>query len=506
MRTIALGLGILFLSARAAGQDAREPVPPAADVKKAEKVIHDFFRTEYQAKDPAARSALAEKLIKEAGATRSDAITVYVLLSEACDLAAEAGNVSTAFEAIDKMSARFDVKAADLKAEALVTARKKASSPESLSAIAAAGLALAEEQIRAGNFDGALKAARETEGAARSARDSAAAQNASNLVKDIPGMKRAHEIFAKAEMTLSTNPADPDACLTCGRYLCLVRGDWEAGLPLLAKGSNPALVEAAMKELARPETGQGQAELADLWFEVSEKERNAPDKRRWQAHAKAWYERASAGTTGILQLRVQKRLADLESSGAGSAGAAGGPSVDLLRLIDPAKDAVSGTWSLSGKILVAAPPEPAVLQIPYSPPAEYDLTIVTEKKDRLLFYVGLLVAGTQVSVFLDSMSSTLSCIGVFGKGIEGETSTVFSGEALSKASPSTVVCSVRRTGIAVSVDGKKLLEFKGNLKKLVHDPGFRVPDNRALGIGSNCLYHISKILLTPVSGQGRRLR
>ena len=149
---------------------------------------------------------------------------------------------------------------------------------------------------------------------------------------------------------------------------------------------------------------------------------------------------------------------------------------------------------------------PEKLQIPYVPPAEYDLTIVAEKKDVALFFVGLVAAGTPFSVLLDHNGSTASCIGLFGLGVAGEPSTFFAGEAFSKTAPSTAVCSVRRTGVVVTVDKRKIVEYRGDCRKLPMDPDWKVPDVKALAIGSNSPYHVSKIVLTPVSGQGRRLR
>jgi hypothetical protein len=500
-------IAIAVLGMAAGAQDAaRSPVPDAADQKRAEKIVRDFFKSDYQSRDAATRSALADKLLKEAAATQ-DGASVYVLLREARDVAADAGNVATAMEAVALMAAKFDVKSEDLKAAALAAARKKASTPEALARVAEALLQLAEEQAAKGDFDGALRGARDAEASARSARDAAGTQKAAALVKDIPDLKRLHEQFAKAEIALSANPADPDACLACGRTLCLVRGDWTAGLPLLAKGSNEALAAAAMKDIAAPEETDRQAEVADLWMDLAEKERSAFEKRRMQARARVWYEKAAPSATGIVRIRIDKRLADIEAAAGPSLPAAGGGLVDLLRLIDPAKDAQSGTWSFSGKVLVAAPPEPIALLIPYTPPPEYDLTVVMEKKDRLLFFVGLPVSGVSVPVYLDSKGSTFSCIGAFGLGVAGEPATQFSGEILSAKGPSTAVYAVRRAGISVSVDGKKILEYKGDVKKIPPDTaGFQGTDPRGIGIGANCLYHIQKIVLKPVSGQGRPLR
>ena len=53
----------------------------------------------------------------------------------------------------------------------------------------------------------------------------------------------------RADEKLKTNPDDPQANLALGRYRCFAKGDWEAGLPLLAKSGDAALASLAKKAL-----------------------------------------------------------------------------------------------------------------------------------------------------------------------------------------------------------------------------------------------------------------
>ena len=48
---------------------------------------------------------------------------------------------------------------------------------------------------------------------------------------------------------LKANPGDTAAHLALGRYFCLVKGDWEAGLPHLAQGDDPDLKALAEEDL-----------------------------------------------------------------------------------------------------------------------------------------------------------------------------------------------------------------------------------------------------------------
>ena len=52
---------------------------------------------------------------------------------------------------------------------------------------------------------------------------------------------------------LKSSPDDPDANLAAGRFYCLTRGDFARGLPMLAKGSDPALKAAIIDEATKTE-------------------------------------------------------------------------------------------------------------------------------------------------------------------------------------------------------------------------------------------------------------
>src|SRR5436190_22356746 len=52
--------------------------------------------------------------------------------------------------------------------------------------------------------------------------------------------------------------------------------------------------------------------------------------------------------------------------------------IDLLKWIDPERDAVVGEWRRQESALLTPPVKHALLQVPYLPPREYDLSVVAE--------------------------------------------------------------------------------------------------------------------------------
>ena len=110
---------------------------------------------------------------------------------------------------------------------------------------------------------------------------------------------------------LKTHPNDPDANLLAGRYHCLVRGSFDKGLPLLAKGRDPSLKAAAEAELAPPATPAAQKAAGDLWWDQAAKETTAAAADACKARAGRWYRLAEPHLTGLLKLTAQQRLATL---------------------------------------------------------------------------------------------------------------------------------------------------------------------------------------------------
>ena len=108
----------------------------------------------------------------------------------------------------------------------------------------------------------------------------------------------------EALATLENNPDDPDANLIAGRFLCFLKGEWEQGLPMLAKGSDAELKAMANSEFAdRPDA----LALGDSWWSFSDRvEGRTQDAAR--QHAAAWYTQALPRLAELKRKLVESRL------------------------------------------------------------------------------------------------------------------------------------------------------------------------------------------------------
>src|SRR5688572_27993116 len=218
----------------------QSPVPDAESQRKAEKVVHEVFGTDHLKKPAADRILFAKKLIQQGIDTKDDPVSQYVMFREARDTAARAGDLGVAFQAIEEIGRRFQIDVPASKVAILATIPQEAR-PEALKPAAEACLKLADEAAAAGDFDTAEKAAAAAVAAARKTKDVPLVGRAEARSRDLADLKGRAARAKKARETLAAAPDDPAANLEVGLFEGFVKGAWDAGLPLLAKGSDEAL-------------------------------------------------------------------------------------------------------------------------------------------------------------------------------------------------------------------------------------------------------------------------
>ncbi len=116
--------------------------------------------------------------------------------------------------------------------------------------------------------------------------------------------------FVAAMEKLVDDPDDKEANLAVGKHLCEESGEWEAGIPLLARGSDPELSALALCEINRPEGTLERLELADRWYAAAKKT-FALAKEQLLARAFSWYQQAKPGLSGFSKERVSKLIEEI---------------------------------------------------------------------------------------------------------------------------------------------------------------------------------------------------
>lgn len=480
----------------------RAAVPDAARQREAERLVKDLFKDQYSKKSAADRKSLARQLLEQAAKSQDDPVALWVLCRESQEIAAQACDLATAFEAIDAAGRQIDVDALSMKGAALATAAKAAKAPEELASSAQAALKVIDELVAADQFDAADKIAASAVQLARKSGDASLAIRLATRAKEVSEAKTLYQSMKSAMEMQARNPDDAGANLEIGRFLCFVKDSWDLGLRFIVKGSDAALKGLAEKELAFPVDAAGRLSLADGWYGIAEKEKSPLRKSRILVHCTSIYESALPEAPALVRAKIEKRLGELEASLPGP--------INLLRMIDPKQDAAKGSWALEDRKLVGQEAEGATVMIPYQPPDEYDLAVtLTRRSGTDAIVIGLVGGNSQFELVVDGHSGKGGRSGlelVDGKFIDQYPDVVI-GRQIDTNQTVTIVCSVRKAGVAVTIDSKKLIAWQGNFNRLAMGTLYKVSNPKALFLGAyNVKLEVSKLVLTPISGQGKRLR
>jgi len=311
---------LALLGGSAFVQDGKVPVPSDKAVADAEKTIREIFKDEYAAKTAPAQQRLVKKLIEQGRETKDDPAARYVLFRDAADLAGRTGDVESLLSSLSELCQAYQVDPPAFKEPFLTRAEAATTRPDDLKRLTEALVDLANEALELDQFDVAVKSAQASLGTAKKSKDIALASRADGLVKSVAELRTSYEKAKKAEQVLAAMPDDPEANLAWGGYLCLGKGQWEKGLPLLSKGSDSPLKSLAAKELGAPAELAAQIEIADGWWDLGEKEKNATRKGRLLAHARALYEAALPRANGLVRAKLEKRIAEGSATGPVSGG------------------------------------------------------------------------------------------------------------------------------------------------------------------------------------------
>jgi hypothetical protein len=319
----------------------KSPVPDAASLAAADRMIEEVLGKDLQGSSPKARRQAAAKLLTQA----SDSTNVaeqFALLRRARQMAATVGDAATTFAAVRETAARFVVDERALRAEALKALAKSAQGVFDEETTIREALRAMDEAVRADDYPGAMVVAGEVKPLADGLGTSEMALCLTDAIRWVRELAQEYPSVKQAQRKLQTAPADPGANGVVGRFRCLRKHDWRGGLALLARGSDPKLRALAAAEMAAAATRVGDGDpdaaaafgVAEGWWNYSLSQA-AVIRLAVQAHAGDWYSFAGSGVTGMRKLQVRERVAAAARARARVPGQGCSRWIVLLRSDDP---------------------------------------------------------------------------------------------------------------------------------------------------------------------------
>ncbi|HEY4259770.1 MAG TPA: hypothetical protein VGM98_06415 [Schlesneria sp.] len=177
-----------------------------------------------------------------------------------------------------------------------------------------------------------------------------------------------------------------------------------------------------------------------------------------------------------------------------------GKSTDLLALIDPKRDALTGIWEREGNaIRTLADVMRSKLVVPFEPPADYKLTIKVAREpggtsNDQAFFVNLPTAGEKCIVAFDASGKTVSGCSIDGTDLHSPPLT-WRGVAIDDGLAQELTCIVRGTGIKVLKGDQTILDWTGNPNRFEIESQYQTPGNKIGLISWNSRFRIEKLEL-----------
>ena len=177
--------------------------------------------------------------------------------------------------------------------------------------------------------------------------------------------------------------------------------------------------------------------------------------------------------------------------------------VDLLALIDPERDALSGTWERDSMALKSrGDADDNRLLIPLDFPAEYKLTVKVAraaggKTTNEALQFGLPFGDSKLRLAIDSQKSTFS--GIFLDNTKlNDSPFARKGQVISNSATRELEITVRATGIKVTSDGKKVVDWSGHPHRATEFPDETGSHRRLWFGGRQQAFRFEKIQLEPL--------
>jgi hypothetical protein len=251
--------------------DATDRVNLKRDAKQlaaTEQAVNELYKADLaNAKTPQDRSALARKLI-QTSETEEKPEVKFVLARKGAELAASAGDTQTTFAGMNSVEAISDD---PLPVWTSCLEILLAHNPDDPVPPSGKIETLISDATVKDDYATAAKLVALLSTAAKISREPSQMATAKAKAGEVAAAKDEYKKFSVAEEQLKLNPADATAKAAAGRYLCLVRHDWDHGLPLVKDGNDKVLQPLAVAELKANKTPAELAALGDAWSAAAKK-------------------------------------------------------------------------------------------------------------------------------------------------------------------------------------------------------------------------------------------
>ncbi len=292
----------------------RFPVPSKIDLDRMNKRLKELYAERTTAaRTSEARNQLAKELLEEGRKMTEDATGGYAVLQAARNLALGGGDFDTLMAATDAIVDRYEVEPVRERVSAFKSYEKvitvpRNSAPQAGSFVVV-GLQLMLASLDRDDYVSADAIADLLNTYARRNSISGITQKEMSALRT--RVQKARGDFGRISALLQAGydrDTDDKAAAKVGEYLCYIKGDWSAGLPLLARGDGKA-ANLAKLESDIDQNLDAYVHVANGWYTLGETASDELIKSGAYARALLWYQHIQPHLDGTVEkLEVSVRL------------------------------------------------------------------------------------------------------------------------------------------------------------------------------------------------------
>ncbi|WP_145102439.1 hypothetical protein [Rosistilla carotiformis] len=252
------------------------------------------------------------KLLQTATESEPGSADRWVLLLESSQHLLMMGRTAEAEQTLFELSTEYQASELQLRQRLLDPVLSSARTITQKERVIGWALSTSEQLLRGEDFDSAATTLR---GATTLAVKLGGNDLRTRLISQTDAIKQAKRIAPLATKTLAESTAataSSSAANSVGRYLCLYLGDWERGLPWLAKASTAKLAKTAQLEIDTATVPDSKLVLVDQWIECSADLRG----RSGEAillHARDLVAEAMVESSGLKAKDLERKLAEIDA-------------------------------------------------------------------------------------------------------------------------------------------------------------------------------------------------
>jgi hypothetical protein len=292
-----------------ATRTAKQSVPTAEALDSALARIDETYQLSEVSTDER-RLEVARDMLALGRQSQDERVVQYGLLQRAMELALAGGDSTLMLDALAVLEREYEVDGFALRQSRLTEFARQAVAEKAIESLVQSSNALLDESLAKEHFEAALELVTAVYAATQRPTGRRFRKEVFDRRKEIVRLHEAWSAVQQAREKLTANPNDPEANLAYGRYLCLDKGDFKAGLALLAKCGAAELKAATERDLAA-QAGDDtalQVAAADAWYDLAfAAEADEP----LLARAQHWYQLAKPKLSGLDQRKAVTRVEEI---------------------------------------------------------------------------------------------------------------------------------------------------------------------------------------------------